>query len=151
MDRGTGSSSNDENDRMRAAGSPTAKGSTKSQSNNKNKQRLFSAPEDSNARIFITGRSHQYGGASAPRDGSVELQDLDDTSISADEMLFQKFERARPDFGRIVDGVFSWGSEERVAVVVCGPSSMVHELRNCVGRWVGRGREVWFHDEGFGW
>ena len=57
----------------------------------------------------------------------------------------------RPDLGKIVDEVFRAGNEERVAVLVCGPARMARELRKHVGKWVGRGREVWFHDESFGW
>lgn len=58
---------------------------------------------------------------------------------------------ARPDFGKIVDEVFRMGGEERVAVFVCGPAGMAGDVRREVGRWVAKGRDVWFHDEAFGW
>jgi hypothetical protein len=57
----------------------------------------------------------------------------------------------RPDFAEIVDGVFKLGNEESVAVIVCGPAGMARDVRSEVGRWVRKGRDVWFHDEGFGW
>jgi len=61
--------------------------------------------------------------------------------------------RRRPDLRKIVDDTFRHGSAdgERVAVLVCGPAGMARELRAHVGAWVARGRDVWFHDEGFGW
>lgn len=59
--------------------------------------------------------------------------------------------RQRPDFRQIVDDVFRHGSEERVAVLVCGPEAMAHDLRAAVATWVHRGRSVWWHNESFGW
>ncbi|TLS24427.1 hypothetical protein PpBr36_08216 [Pyricularia pennisetigena] len=58
--------------------------------------------------------------------------------------------RRRPDLRKIVDDIFKHGSEERVAVLVCGPEEMARELRGYVGAWVQRGRSVWWHNEGFG-
>ncbi|KAK0625273.1 ferric reductase NAD binding domain-containing protein [Bombardia bombarda] len=57
---------------------------------------------------------------------------------------------ARPDLKSIVDRTFKHGSEERVAVIVCGPEGMSRELRRYVGVWVMKGRTVWWHNEGFG-
>ncbi|RYP71058.1 hypothetical protein DL769_004771 [Monosporascus sp. CRB-8-3] len=59
--------------------------------------------------------------------------------------------RRRPDLRKIVDDVFKHGVEERVAVLVCGPEGMAHELRRYVGTWVRKGRKVWWHNESFGW
>ncbi|OAA59226.1 metalloreductase Fre8 [Niveomyces insectorum RCEF 264] len=59
--------------------------------------------------------------------------------------------RQRPDLRQVVDSVFRHGSEERVAVLVCGPAGMVRELRASVGVWVRKGRVVWWHNESFGW
>ncbi|KAL2127552.1 hypothetical protein VTI74DRAFT_10558 [Chaetomium olivicolor] len=58
--------------------------------------------------------------------------------------------RKRPDLKQIVDDLFKHGQEERVAVLVCGPSEMARELREHVGVWVRKGRSVWWHKEGFG-
>lgn len=75
-------------------------------------------------------------------DGGVEMLDL------AEEGGRRK--RGRVDVGGVVDGVFRKGEGERVAVIVCGPGGMAREVRTAVGRWVNKGRDVWFHEEGFG-
>ncbi|KAF2214590.1 hypothetical protein CERZMDRAFT_110214 [Cercospora zeae-maydis SCOH1-5] len=55
----------------------------------------------------------------------------------------------RPDLATVVDQVFMQSSTERVAVVVCGPAGLSQSLRRHVGRWVGRGRDVWYWNEAF--
>ncbi|OBT68967.1 hypothetical protein VE03_01304 [Pseudogymnoascus sp. 23342-1-I1] len=75
-------------------------------------------------------------------DGGVEMLDL------AEEGGRRK--RGRVDVGGVVDGVFRKGEGEKVAVLVCGPGGMAREVRAAVGRWVNKGRDVWFHEEGFG-
>lgn len=55
----------------------------------------------------------------------------------------------RPDLKRIVDQTFSHASSEKVAVFVCGPGNLSQRLRREVGRWVDRGRDVWFWEEFF--
>ncbi|KXJ89351.1 ferric reductase NAD binding domain-domain-containing protein [Microdochium bolleyi] len=66
--------------------------------------------------------------------------------------------RRRPDLAKIVDDVFKHPASSsphdgrKVAVLVCGPAGMARELRGHVGTWVtGKGRDVWWHDEGFSW
>lgn len=165
QDRSQGASR--DNERVKSSNpSPTAKGFAKSlksghqQSNSASKhqhqkQRLFEAPEDSNARVFVTGRyrDRRYGaGTNVPSDGSVELEELDGGKNNEDASdIFHKVERTRPDLARIVDSVFAHGNEERVAVLICGPEGMAEELKKEVGRWIGRGRDVWFWNEAFGW
>ena len=83
----------------------------------------------------------------APVDGSVELDTL---PLVQEPTIIPNGSHERPDLGKIVDEVFRHGLEERVAVLVCGPTKMAKELRKHVGRWAGRGREVFWHDEGFG-
>lgn len=57
----------------------------------------------------------------------------------------------RPDLKRVASETFSHGSDERVAVVVCGPSGLSEALRREVRPWVmEHGRDVWFWDEAFG-
>lgn len=58
---------------------------------------------------------------------------------------------ARPDFREIVGGIMEKKGVRRVAVLVCGPQSMVRDLRGELGTWVGKGVEVWWHAESFGW
>lgn len=57
--------------------------------------------------------------------------------------------RKRPDLKKLVDDLFKHGSEERVAIIVCGPNSMARELKEHLGVWVMKGRSIWFHNEGF--
>lgn len=100
--------------------------------------------EDENLKIYLTGEHDTF----VPEDGSVEL---DEMTGREEECVKATGGRDRPDIGGIVDAVFRKGGEERVAVLVCGPVGMAGEVRRHVGRWVGKGRDVWFHDEGFGW
>lgn len=55
----------------------------------------------------------------------------------------------RPDLRRLVYETLSHGSNERVAVMVCGPKTLSQSVRQEIAPWVKRGREVWFHDESF--
>jgi ferredoxin-NADP reductase len=55
----------------------------------------------------------------------------------------------RPDLRRLVHQTLSHGSNERVAIVVCGPKRLSRDLRREIAPWIKRGREVWFHDESF--
>ncbi|KAI6370465.1 hypothetical protein MCOR25_004203 [Pyricularia grisea] len=92
-----------------------------------------------------SGSSSDDGAASGP---GVELNALyrDRTRGRFSAMN----NRRRPDLRKIVDDIFKHGSQERVAVLVCGPEEMARELRRYVGAWVQRGRSVWWHNEGFG-
>lgn len=55
----------------------------------------------------------------------------------------------RPDIRRLVHQTLSHAGNERVAIIVCGPKALSHNIRQEVAPWVKRGREVWFHDESF--
>ncbi|KAE8445606.1 hypothetical protein EG329_013240 [Mollisiaceae sp. DMI_Dod_QoI] len=108
-----------------------------------------SIQDDENVKIFVTGHDSHHGrGQPEPQDGSVEMGEL---SRNGDDNGVKVTGTERPDLGTIVDGLFRKGAGERVAVLVCGPAGMARELRRDVGRWVSKGREVWFHDESFGW
>jgi len=105
--------------------------------------------DDENVKVFFTRGSaaeRQHFDEVSPPDGSVELQSIGGSR----EPLSISGERERPDLRKIVDETFRNGYEERVAVIVCGPTKMARELRKHVGRWVGKGREVFWHDESFG-
>ncbi|KAK2038678.1 ferric reductase like transmembrane component [Colletotrichum somersetense] len=82
--------------------------------------------------------------------GGMEMNAMS-PSGSRGNRLTSEQHRKRPDLRKIVDDVFKKGAEERVAVLVCGPSTMGREVREYVGAWVMRGREVLWHNEGFGW
>lgn len=95
-------------------------------------------------RSIASSRNHEE--EVVPVDGSVELDELN----MAEEPVVASGGRDRPDLKRIVDDVFRYGGEEKVAVLVCGPKVMARELRKHVGNWVDKGRDVFWHDEGFG-
>jgi hypothetical protein len=116
--------------------------------------------KDDNIHIFITGNMvDQEGsdvlrpradstGAGVDGNGEVEM-----TAMYRDRRrsrFTSQHNRRRPDLKRIVDELFKHGQAERVAVLVCGPSEMARELREHAGVWVGKGRSVWWHKEGFG-
>ncbi|KAH6677409.1 ferric reductase-like protein like transmembrane component [Halenospora varia] len=104
--------------------------------------------DDENLKIYITRNS------TAPLDSSIQDDiELDELDKSEEEGVVKATGgRDRPDLKKIVDEVFRYGNEERVAVLVCGPVEMSREVRKYVGWWVmERGRDVWWHDEGFGW
>lgn len=106
--------------------------------------------EDKHVKVFLTRSNsddQQHGDEPIPVDGSVELDELQ----RMEEPVKATGGRERPDLRKIVDGTFRHGNEERVAVLVCGPKQMARELREQVGRWVKKGRDVYFHDESFGW
>ncbi|KAI1159200.1 ferric reductase like transmembrane component [Nemania serpens] len=100
--------------------------------------------DDDNVQLFLTG-------------GPVEAADSDVDIIGGDEDEIElanlpwTANRTRPDLQKIVDDFFRQGSEERVAVLVCGPEAMARELRSHVGVWVRKGRSVWWHNESFAW
>lgn len=72
---------------------------------------------------------------------------------AADTVPQRVLRNGRPDFRTIVAEVFagSGGGNKKVAVLVCGPKAMSKSLRREVAVWVRKGREVWWHEEGFGW
>lgn len=67
----------------------------------------------------------------------------------------------RPDWRAVVDEIFGGrggqdgdgkgNGGERAAVLVCGPHRLGRDLRREVGKWVWRGREVFWHEESFSW
>jgi NAD(P)H-flavin reductase len=106
--------------------------------------------EDENVKIFLTRSSaddREHNDDLITADASVELDELQ----WIEEPIKATGGRERPDLRKIVDGIFRCGNEERVAVLVCGPAEMARDLRGHVGRWVEKGRNVWFHNESFGW
>lgn len=76
---------------------------------------------------------------SGEADGTVAATASDELPIRA----------GRPNVTRLIDQTFSHGGAERVAVVVCGPRSLGGAVRKEVGRFVSKGREVWFWEESF--
>ncbi|KAI2780130.1 ferric reductase like transmembrane component-domain-containing protein [Daldinia loculata] len=94
---------------------------------------------DDNVQLFLT--------EDVPRELTLrEAVELDSNSYLNPRQVHK-----RPDLQQIVDDFFRQGLEERVAVLVCGPEGMARELRSHVGVWVKKGRNVWWHNEGFTW
>ena len=109
-----------------------------------------SITDDPNVHIFLTGDILNSDAATAESNSAdVELSPMPTGRRRSRNMA--DLSRRRPDLQKIVDGVFQHGSNERVAVLVCGPAAMARELRQHVGVWVMKGRTVWWHNEGFGW
>jgi NAD(P)H-flavin reductase len=102
-----------------------------------------SLKDDEHVKIYLTRSSTDDRRHDEPADGSVELDDL----RAVKEPLKPSGGKERPNLKKIVDDVFRAGNQERVAVLVCGPTEMARELRKHVGSWVMKGREVWWHDE----
>lgn len=100
--------------------------------------------EDENVQVFVT-----RGGGAAEGASGVEMGVLG-RRRSNGAVGRETVHRGRPDLGKIVDEVFRGGADERVAVLVCGPEAMAREVRGHVGVWARRGRDVWWHNEGFG-
>jgi NAD(P)H-flavin reductase len=107
--------------------------------------------EDHRVKVYVTGVEsgslEAAGAAPEPEDGSVEMEEL----LQKEQSRKVIRGHTRPNLRKIVDGTFSHSLDERVAVLVCGPAEMARELRQNVGRWVTQGRNVWWHDESFGW
>ena len=99
--------------------------------------------------LYVTGSPSQSDGDFELREREVLLRNSPSTAV--DEHSGQDVRRGRPDLRNIVDAVFSNDSGESVAVLVCGPQGMGAALRNEVGRWVGKGRDFFWHSEEFGW
>ncbi|CAK7272854.1 hypothetical protein SEPCBS57363_005356 [Sporothrix epigloea] len=114
--------------------------------------------QDPNVQIFLTGEPNSGASDRSATDNAIELTAFGDPHISSASpsplhraISDCPIKHQRPDLQQIVDNVFRHGSEERVAVLVCGPEAMVQGLRSAVATWVHRGRTVWWHDESFGW
>jgi hypothetical protein len=100
--------------------------------------------------IFVTGA--KSAAASSSHD-SIELAETD-TLVDADDekqLLDQGIviKHNRPNLREVVDETFS-GHVGNIAVLVCGPVGMGRQLRFEVGRWVKRGKSVYYHAEIFG-
>ncbi|KAH7018337.1 ferric reductase like transmembrane component-domain-containing protein [Microdochium trichocladiopsis] len=116
---------------------------------------------DENCDLFLTGNILASSPMPHSQNGHAgEGSDIAMTRLSARTPTtthisngHQHINEKRPDLANIVDDVFKkvTPSQGRVAVLVCGPAAMARELRASVGVWVAKGRDVWWHDEGFSW
>ncbi|KAL5089196.1 hypothetical protein Trisim1_005759 [Trichoderma cf. simile WF8] len=80
----------------------------------------------------------------------VEMSSLDkESKVDYKSLAVEGFQR--PNIRQIVNAFFQQGYGGRVGVVVCGPDEMAVDVRRAVTHWVERDRDVWFHNESFGW
>lgn len=106
--------------------------------------------DDDRVQLFLT--SDMSAGGDPEGDGEgVELRSLPQRDARRSRLASSSGARRRPDLQKIVDDTFKHGLGEKVAVLVCGPSEMAREVRERVTPWVMKGRDVWWHDESFGW
>ncbi|TFB06784.1 Ferric/cupric reductase transmembrane component 2 [Trichoderma ghanense] len=100
--------------------------------------------DDDNVHLYLTENIMGNVDASS----SIELQDMRGGAASRPRQISSS---RRPNFQKIVDDLFRHGADEKVAILVCGPDEMARDVRRRVGPWVFKGREVWWHNESFGW
>lgn len=101
-----------------------------------------------------SGREHQSSRREPEDVHGIEMQQLaqNPEGISDFESGLANIARkGRPDLKTIVDETFEGDTKDRVAVLVCGPSGMGKSLRMEVWEWVRKGRDVFWHNEEFGW
>lgn len=107
--------------------------------------------------IYVTGapvgESSANGNTANGIRESIEMAERDKLMEEDDDKALVKrgisVRYSRPVLREVVDEAFA-GHAERVAVLVCGPAGMGHALRKEVGRWVRRGKDVYWHAEFFG-
>ena len=106
--------------------------------------------------IFVTGphvaESAAAANAASEARESIEmaqrdqlLEEDDDKALAARGITVRY---SRPNLREVVDEAFR-GHAERVAVLVCGPKGMGDSVRKEVGRWVRKGKDVYWHAEIF--
>ena len=106
--------------------------------------------------IHITGAAQRLNDSQHTDSEEFELQErehlISDTDENSDTPDIVATKQGRPDLRATVDQVFNNSPNDRVAVLVCGPKGMGTSVRREVGRWVwGKGRDVFWHGEEFGW
>ncbi|KAL7951513.1 hypothetical protein V8C42DRAFT_9423 [Trichoderma barbatum] len=104
--------------------------------------------DDDNVHLYLT--ENIAISSDAGRDASIELQNMGPGSRQQRSAAGINNSR-RPNIQKIIDDLFRHGGEEKVAILVCGPEEMSREVRRRIGPWVLKGREVWWHNESFGW
>ena len=105
--------------------------------------------------LYVTGAGHRSSGARHDDGEEIELQERQHLMSGVDEsdaINSVATMNGRPNLRALVDQIFTISANEKVAVLVCGPRGMGKGVRREVGRWVlGKGRDVFWHGEEFGW
>ena len=102
--------------------------------------------------LYVSRKPTSIGSRRGKADESIELQEREGL-LGEEASLEENVRKGRPNVPAIVDEIFalSHGGEDRVAVLVCGPSGLGASVRKELGRWVAKGRDVFWHVEEFGW
>ena len=119
--------------------------------------------------ICVTGKSKErsdpLGKHQDDDKEEIELQEhqplMDGTSTTSPTTTNQPTSLAalptktgRPNLRSIIGSTFNYPSlnkNDKTAILVCGPTGMGAQLRREAGRYVAKGREVFWHGEDFGW
>ncbi|KAK5995663.1 putative metalloreductase AIM14-like protein [Cladobotryum mycophilum] len=108
--------------------------------------------EDENVQLYLTGDLGLANDADNAAGAGTTTVELDAMFRDSRRGRFtSEHNRKRPDIQKIVDDAFRQGLQDKVAVLVCGPTEMTWEVRRHVRPWVMKGRDVWWHNESFGW
>lgn len=103
---------------------------------------------DPNAKGFLSRNDVEDEASNGSTDSDVEMVDLvkKEKPEKAISLL-----RGRPDLMKFVNNTFEHDEGEKVAVICCASPELRRDLKGHVGRWVTKGRDIWWHDEYFGW
>ncbi|KAM0460683.1 hypothetical protein ACHAO4_001473 [Trichoderma viride] len=107
--------------------------------------------DDDNVHLYLTENINVFHNDDHGHNGSIELGNMSRASSRQQHSAASSHNSRRPNIQKIVDDVFRHSVDEKVAILVCGPEEMSKEVRRRVGPWARKGREIWWHNESFGW
>ena len=122
------------------------------------------APLPASFELYITGRrgANKPSKASKHNDASdeIELEEREGLLAESDDRPSshlamangrENFKNGRPPLHALVDQFFSGAQGTKFGVLVCGPKGMGSALRKEVGRFVTNDKQIFWHNEEFGW
>lgn len=107
--------------------------------------------DDDNVHLYLTENINGFHNDDHGHDESIELGNMSRASSRQQRSAASSHNSRRPNIQKIVDDVFRHSVDEKVAILVCGPEEMSREVRRRIGPWARKGREIWWHNESFGW
>ncbi|PNP44576.1 hypothetical protein TGAMA5MH_03706 [Trichoderma gamsii] len=107
--------------------------------------------DDDNVHLYLTENINVFHNDDHGHDGSIELGNMSRASSRQQRSAASSHNSRRPNIQKLVDDVFRHSVDEKVAILVCGPEEMSREVRRRIGPWARKGREIWWHNESFGW
>jgi NAD(P)H-flavin reductase len=102
-----------------------------------------------------------YSGAAS--DSNIDLTQVDEKGDPNEKIAIEPvslssekaFRTGRPDLPHFIRNVTAERSGKKVGIIVCGPESMLYDVKNAAANVQGRvgrtGGELWLHAEHFGW